>query len=266
MNGILGRLTSAFRGRPRPAAPNPPAPAAPAFEPVNDLERKLMAAATDPAQRTAFQQALLKADLYAATPEPPASAGSRTLEADEQVQLMNVAAPDGTPVAAVFTSQARVAQAFGPGTGYIGVNGEVLLGLVAGQGAWLNPGSSYGVRWTAEELAAVLGNPVRRTVTKDTQVMLGVPAEIPHALIASLRDALGADPRVCDAWLALAHWPEAGTWSWYLDVRTDLSPDDVNGLLAGVFSGADLGGRPLDMLVNPPGKAEGAGLRVVPAA
>lgn len=235
-----------------------------AFQPHNEIERLLMDAATNADARAAFQGALLDADLYAATPEAPELPGARTVGEGEHLSLLNVRAPDGNPVAAIFTAQARIVEVFGAGAGFVAIRGEELLSLVAGQGAWLNPGLPYSVYWTPQDLSAVLGKGQQRTIEQETQVMLGVPAEPPTELIAALQAILGKDDRIAEAWLALAHWPEEESSSWYLDVRTDLDGSVVRDLLAETFRHADYAGRPLDMVVNRPGASEGTGIRVAP--
>lgn len=235
-----------------------------AFQPSNEIEHMLMEAATKPEVREAFQRALLDADLYAATPEASAEAGTRTLSQGERVSLLNVQGPDGAPVAAIFTAQERIAEVFGMGGGFIAMRGDVLLEMVASSGVWLNPGFPYSVHWKPEELGALLGKPIPRTVKKDTKIVLGTPAEPPTKLIESLQAALGHDDRIAEAWFALAHWPEEGKSSWYLDVRTDLDGAVVQSLLAQIFKQADYAGRPLDMVVNKPSHQQGAGIRIAP--
>lgn len=259
---LLGRDDSTPNPEPAPAASAEVPPAA--FQPHNDIERMLMQAAVDPDARADFQNALLEADLYAATPDAPRSPGARTVSGGEQLSLLNVRAPDGSPVAAIFTAQQRIVEVFGMGTGFVAIRGEDLLSLVAGQGAWLNPGFPYSVYWTPQELSAVLGKGQQRTIEQETQVMLGVPAEPPSALVAALQAVLGQDDRIVEAWLALAHWPEEGSSSWYLDVRTDLDGSAVRDLLAETFRHADYAGKPLDMVVNRPGDREGVGIRLAP--
>jgi len=276
MKKLLGHVASMFRvksdgpkskPKPEPPQPTPPAPSrAPfvAFQPHNEIEQMLMEAATKPEAREAFERALLEADLYAATPEASVEVGTRTLSQGERVGLLNVQGPDGAPVAAVFTAQERIVEVFGMGVGFIAMKGDVLLDIVASSGAWLNPGFPYSVHWKPEELGAVLGKPMPRTVKKDTQIMLGTPAEPPIKLIESLQAVLGHDSRIAEAWFALAHWPEDGKSSWYLDVRTDLDGAVVQSLLAQTFKQADYAGRPLDMVVNKPGHQQGAGIRIAP--
>jgi hypothetical protein len=254
-----------FGSTPAPAAPAEPAEVKPKFVAQNDLEQLLALAAVDPAKRREFQKMLLEEDLLAATPKPPEDGErSRTVSTGETISLLNVPGPDGRPAAAVFTSQVRIVDAFGPEVGFIEMNGETLLGLVADQGVVLNPGAIYSVHWTPEQMKVVLGKPVSWTVQKETKVMLGAPAEAPEALVSQLRTVLVAEPHIQEAWLALAHWPEQDETSWYLDVRTSLSGDQVNQLLGPAFRTLTLGDRALNMIVNPPGSPAGAGIRLVP--
>ena len=235
-----------------------------AFQPHNEIEQLLMDAATNADTRTTFQRALLEAELYAATPDAPEVVGERTVSRGEHISLLNVQSPDGKPVAAIFTAQERIVEVFGMGTGFVAIRGEELLSIVANQGAWLNPGFPYSVYWTPDQLSALLGKPVQHKLQKDTQIMLGVPADPPTALIAQLRAALSRDNRIVEAWLALGHWPEEGNSSWYLDIRTELDGDEVRNLLAETFRNADYAGRALDMVVNKPSEKEGIGIRLIP--
>lgn len=241
-----------------------PAPASPAFEPLNEIERLLMDAAVRPDAQPVFERALLDAQLFAVTPQAPATHRERILGEGESLQLYHVESPQGTAVAAIFTAKERIGAFFQRETGYVAMRGEDLLGLVSTTGAWLNPGASYGVCWSAQDLAAILGKPVSRTIEKDTQVLLGSPADPPVALIDALTAVLGHDARIAGAWLALAHWPD-GTSAWHLDIRTDLPVEAVQALLADTFKTADYAGRPLDMVVNAPDGSDGTGIRIAPA-
>jgi hypothetical protein len=262
----LGRNDSPSATYPEIRQPSEQLESAPfvAFQPHNEIERLLIDAAINADARIVFQQALLEAELCAATPDAPKFADLRTVGEGERISLLNVQSPDGKPVAAIFTAQERIVEVFGMGVGFVAIRGEELLSIVASQGAWLNPGFPYSVYWTADQLSVILGKPVQRTIKKDTEIMLGVPADPPTALIADLRAALAHDSGIVEAWFALAHWPEEGKSSWYLDVRTDLVRGDVQNLLAETFKRADYAGRPLDMVVNKPSGNEGIGIRLVP--
>ena len=273
MKNLLGKVSSLFgpKAQPKPSptekvqahAQGPQAAPFVAFTAHNEIEELLTEAAVKPEARVTFQRALLEADLFAATPQAPAQSDVR-LSSGESVQLLNVQGPDGPPVAAIFTAQERIVEVFGMGVGYVGIRGETLLEMVAGTGAWLNPGFPYSVHWKPGELAALLGKAVPHVVEKDTKIMLGVPAEPPTALIESLKAILGKDRRIAEAWFALAHWPEDGKSSWHLDVRTNVDGSAVQAMLAETFKRADYAGRPLDMVVNKPGGSPGTGIRIAP--
>jgi hypothetical protein len=271
MKKLLGRFTKALRSLPSSRVADTNAERGqtlsvqPAFQPNNELERKLMGAAVDPDKRAEFQRLLLASDVYAATPQPPPAGGMRDFAAGDELPLLTVRAPDESLVAAIFTSEPRIVEVFGPGVGFIRMQGQALLELVATTGAFLNPASPYRVHWDSAGIAGVLGRPVTRTITKPTRVLLATPSAPPSPLIGQLRFVLGSRSDVPDAWLALAHWPENGEYSWYLDVRTTLERGDVNGVLSEVFKGAPFEGLPLDMIVQEPGGPDGIGIRVAPA-
>jgi hypothetical protein len=259
MKSFLSGLGSLF-GKSRPESGESPEESS-SFQAQNVLERALMGAAVDPAARPAFEQLVLKSELYVATPEAPPAARERVLERDEMVNFFTVPGPDGGQLPALFTSEARIAEVFGAGIGFLRINGATLLEMVAGDGAFLNPGLDYGVHWSAGDLAAMLGHPVRRVLDQDTKVLLGSPASPPEALIRDLAALFREDGRIERAWLALAHWPSGGP-AWYLDVRTNLGPDEVNSLLADLLNRSDLGGLSLDMIVNQPGGGDGTGILI----
>ena len=235
-----------------------------AFEPLNMVERQLVAAATGgPEQQKAFERFILDETLYVATPEVPAQEDVTVVQEGTSINILHVPLNDGRQATAVFTSPQRVGQTFGQ-VGYMGIQGRALFDMVGANPALLNPGQAYGVLWEPEAMAAMLGMSIPRTLQKDTQVMLGFPSDPPTDLIARLKTAFDAVPQVQAAWLALAVWPEEKTQSWYLDVRTS-SPDHdpVRRALSAAIDGADLMGRPVDMVIHPVGGADGAGIVVM---
>lgn len=234
------------------------------FQPLNELERLLMEAATNVDAREPFERALLQAELYAATPDAPEVNAVHTTVEGEQIELLNVQSPDGASVAAIFTSQERIVEFFDTGVGFIAIRGGQLLAIVARQGAWLNSGLAYSVYWTPDQLAALLGMPEQRTVPENTKILLGSPSVPPDGLIAELKRALGNDSRIVEAWFALAQWPDGDKSSWYLDVRTNLEAEAVHQLFAETFKHADYAGRTLDLVVSKPNGEEGIGIRLVP--
>ena len=255
------KLPSWFR-RKKPAETASPRAS---FEPCNDLEVALIAAAHEPGARGDFQKLLLASELYVATPQAPSRAGDRTLAEGEMLQILNVAGQDGEPVPALFTDESRLAAAFGTGTGYVRMPAATLLEMIAEDGAILNPGEAYGVLWSKEEILQMLGKPVQRRIEKDTRIMLGVPAKRPDALIERIGEIVADAPAIAEVWLALAHWPEDDQSSWFLDIRSTADPDTVAALLHDVLRSGPYEGLPIDLVVNQPGGEPGAGIRIKPA-
>ncbi|MBN9221391.1 MAG: enhanced serine sensitivity protein SseB C-terminal domain-containing protein [Mesorhizobium sp.] len=269
MNKLLARLTSVFKRQPsdrvrQSAIDVGTTDATVDFQPVNELESLLMRAAKDPSWRRQFAQALLENELFAATPTTPSHTQPHIFQPGEKLAILSATGGSGRRAPAIFTSEGRIVRAFGPGAGFIRVNGKALLELVANDGAVLNPGSDYGVEWMASDIVALLGKPVRRTIEKETQVLLGVPSERPEDLIAHLRTSFENDPKVEEAWLALAHWPESNSRSWYLDIRSDAPRDEINATLSGALSKTASLKYPVDVVVTPPDSSSGQGIRIKP--
>lgn len=239
------------------------APTVPPFEPLNDLERLLVRAATEPDQRPAFTKALLEADLFAVTPDG-GPLGSWVAGEGESVSLAAVQLDDGALATAVFSAPERAGQVYGPDAYCIGMKGRDLLGAVAERPVLLNSGLAYGVLWSTEDLAGMLGRPVSRSLGANTPVMLSSPSRRPDALVMALAEAFHPEPGVKAAWLALAHWPDQDEVAWYFDVRSSLPHDRLNALLTRAMEGGALkAGQVLDMTIQPPGGAPGTGIAVV---
>ncbi|MBS7697409.1 MULTISPECIES: enhanced serine sensitivity protein SseB C-terminal domain-containing protein [unclassified Chelatococcus] len=238
------------------------------FEPRNELERLLVEATRDPAQRPLFLHALMRSYLYVELP-PGMSPDTSTLQPGARLQLHMVTGPDGNAVPAIFTSEERVADARGAVTSYLGIKAEDLFNLVAATGAFLNPGTPYGLYWTASELARLLGRPDIRIVETETRVMLGAPEVRPEQLIASLTRAFKNDARIREAWLALAYWPATNERSWFLDVRSDISCkasyEELRPLIGEAIQQAGPLQYPVDTVVDQPPAPHGQGIRIKPA-
>lgn len=238
-------------------------PAAPPFEPLNDLERLLVRAATEPDQRPSFTKALLEADLFAVTPDG-GPLGSRVAGEGESVSLVAVPLDDGALATAVFTAPERAGQVYGPDVYCVGMKGRDLLVIVAERPVLLNSGLAYGVLWSTEDLARMLGRPISRSLGANTPVMLSSPAKRPDALVMALAEAFHPEPGVEAAWLALAHWPDQNEVAWYFDVRSGLPHERLNALLSRAMEGGALkAGQLLDMTIQPPGGTPGTGIAVV---
>ncbi|MCS6627734.1 enhanced serine sensitivity protein SseB C-terminal domain-containing protein [Roseibacterium beibuensis] len=228
------------------------APARPPFEPLNDLERLLVGAASGGADaRAAFEAAVPDAELWV-VPAPG--------EAAADVLRLRTVAQDGRPATVVFTARERAAQAMGPDVEPVAFNGRVLLETIRVNPAVLNPGHGYGARWSPDAMAALIGRPnPPRADRYPTQV--ATPAATPPGLVEALTRELSAEPAVKAAWLALARWND-GEAGFLLDIRglPDTVPVDV--LMQRALAGVSLDTR-LDVVLGPPDAGPGAGLEIV---
>jgi hypothetical protein len=221
----------------------------------NELEVLLVAAAEHPDQRPAFIKALLASELCALTDKP-----DEGQDANSGAKVLGYKAPDGLPATPLFTSPARATDAFGEGSRLACAKGAVLLAAVRQSRVVIDPGESYGIMFTPEELDHILG--VERTVTSPTNVQLGNPRETPTQLVEHLRTAIASEAGIKHAWLALAYWPDKKEWSWYLDVRTELDRARVLALLRDAAMDADMQGKPMDIVINDLSKPPGVGIAI----
>jgi hypothetical protein len=128
-------------------------PANDSFEPENELEHRLLAAAQGgPNEGLAFEAAMLGLNLYAATPQPMEFG---ELRSGQKVDLISVTLPDGRRATALFTSTDRLAVTF-PHAGYVGAPGRNLVGMVRANSVVLNPGHPHAIAWSPEAIETIL--------------------------------------------------------------------------------------------------------------
>jgi hypothetical protein len=189
------------------------------FEPVNELEKKLIAAATDPSEVPAFLDFLLLSQIIIVpVGEKPAIVngvlGKDTTIAIEQVSNGNMT------FTTFYSSENRLPS----GTEYLQFSARDFFELTKGYYLVLNPGLAYGKEFYPNEIEWLLkgGNnrPLsRRIVEKDTQILIGKPKEYPHALADALTRLFSKRPSIKSA---------------YLVQYFDPSSSDKPGLLIGV--------------------------------
>lgn len=156
-----------------------------AFEPLNELERLLVAAAGEPAARPAFYRALLEDELLVVTEGPaPAEESRRVLEADRAFRvLMDL---EGRPHAPIFTSKERVAAVVTSEVAYMAMKGRDLFTTMRGSDFILNPGSDYAKLFWANEVEAMLDGSIfessRQIDVGRKEILLGQPSVYPHHL------------------------------------------------------------------------------------
>ena len=208
------------------------------FEPQNEIERLLQAAAKDPAQRGAFVAAFLDAEICICPTGP----------VNEQGMVPGLkAVPLGEEAGiAMFTSEARAKEAFGADTLVLANTGRRVLEYLRPGPVVLNPGSGVGVAWRKEDLTAILDGVMESTIQKDTQLMLGTPTQLPVELIERLTAAFENEPLVTEAYLMLAHRGDQTMPSFMLGIGGSI--DAVQPTISRALAGYDHGDTPLDLV------------------
>lgn len=226
-----------------------------AFDPLNDLERLLVAATGGGAvERQAFEAAVLEHDLWAAVPPGADPQG-------DPLTLVTGRGQDGAVATALFTARERAVATL-PDATPLAFPGRDLLTSIMGRDAVLNPGHGHGVRWSSAAIGALLGRPPQAEALR-TPIALANPKDTPEGLVDGVTRVLGAAPQVKGAWLALARWAGEADPGFLLDVR--IAPEDAGALPAlmdAALEGVVLDAR-LDVVTRRPGDAAGAGLELI---
>ena len=119
----------------------------------------------------------------------------------------------------IFTSQQRLqgtVNQLGMTYGFVALKGKDLFPLLAQHppAAILNPGAAYGKELTPDEIRRLADGTIfkseQRVVQKATKILLGQPADYPHALVAALQQLFQKHPTVVAAYVAQMHDPSSG--------------------------------------------------------
>ncbi len=225
-NGVHG---GASARRPARGYPDPPMTD---FVPDNQLETLLVRAATDPAARPDFYRELVRAALFALTPNSPETEGTHTAAVHTTLSLVNMQGPGG-PFTPLFTSRVRIEEAvrrIGRPMGWVGIQGGALLGMLAQhpQTAVLNPGFPYGKELTPDEIRAIADGTLLQTgarrVAAGAQVLLGQPAVYPRELVEALVRLFRERASVKAAYLA------------QIDLDGEMAPHPVVGIVSSDYA------------------------------
>jgi SseB protein C-terminal domain/SseB protein N-terminal domain len=161
------------------------------WHPENKLEQSLMKAVNDPAHHPQFYKDLVESDLFIVQHGPPPEQSGKTiLKEGFQLKIQNIEW-NGKPCIPVFSSLPRLQQALQAEAGYIAVNALELMKITLGAEMVLNPGSDFGKEFTRQEIQSIVDGSIWKPaesyrVEKDTQVMMGQPANYPRELADAL--------------------------------------------------------------------------------
>jgi hypothetical protein len=181
-----------------------------AFDPINDLERSLVKASTDPVHRPQFYRDFMGAKIFAVE-HGAVQHGTehRELRAGASLELRTWQR-EGVTVVPIFSSLARLQTFLTDAASYLEMDVPDFLQMTRGANLMLNPGSEYGKEFTSAEITSLLDGSLWRptesyVVKKETKVLIGQPARYPTELVALLTRFFQSSPEVRRAYLVLFH-------------------------------------------------------------
>jgi hypothetical protein len=224
------------------------------FFPENRLEALLMQAAKDPAARPEFMKALMGFDLFILIDNAGASYGSYVAKEGDTMRIKGISV-DGQYRIPIFTSERRLREFITTQESFAQLKGQDLFAMLAAQTpeAVLNPGASYGKLFTRDEITSLANGtyfgPRQQVLQKETQVLIGMPAEYPAKLIEALQRHFRTNPQVKKAYYAQIHMPDSGEPPHLiLSIDADGNFRQVAGNLNDVILGAVGNGQIVDMV------------------
>jgi hypothetical protein len=223
----------------------------------NELERLLVAAAGDPAERPAFSKALIDSDVYVLG-LVDGEIVDGVVPAGASVRLWSIADDQGS-ITPFFTSERKMDETLATHPGadprYIRLRCRNLFELTAGTRLVLNPGSPYGKIFVPAETAALADGrqPGMQTevIKEERHVLVGAAAHIPPELPAVLSRYLVQRPVVAAAHLGWIAHPDGHTGYFMIVEATDREQalDGFGSLNIGEVTNDQT----LDVRVVPPG-------------
>jgi len=183
-------------------------------KPSNDLERKLMLAADNPANRPEFYKALMASDVYVIGFTDSEGEEIRTIPTGDKLSIVSWEKNDGTPIIPFFTSLEALQRALKEESKYVALPAKSFFEMTLGSFLMLNPASSYGKEFFPDEIHALLETgvnhaPQTRVVQKETKVLLGQPANYPSEMVSALTSLLAKHSAVKAAYLCLMQDPSS---------------------------------------------------------
>lgn len=223
-----------------------------------ELERLLLTAAGDPAERPAFTRALLDSDVYVLGHVEGEVATSGVVGAGTSMRIAAVSDDVGR-ITPFFTSEDALQRLIEtrPGTDprFVRLSCRALFEITSGTRLVLNPGSPYGKVFVPDEVDALVAGREpgmqREVLQAERQVFVGQAAHVPAELLDVLSRFLVQRPAVEAAHLGWMAHPDGHT-GFLLVVLADDHQAAMDGF-GSVAIGEVTNGETLDVMVAPAG-------------
>ncbi|MFT3892287.1 MAG: enhanced serine sensitivity protein SseB C-terminal domain-containing protein [Anaerolineales bacterium] len=154
-------------------------------------------------------------DLFLLIDTAGAQYGSFVAKQGDTMRIKSVSM-DGQYRIPIFTSERRLREFITTQESFAQLKGQDLFTMLASQAteAILNPGASYGKLFTHDEIVSLANGtyfgPKQQVLQKETQVLIGMPAEYPAKLIETLQRYFRTNPQVKKAYYGQVHMPDSG--------------------------------------------------------
>lgn len=195
------------------------------------LEFLLERATTEPAYRPEFYQRLMEADVYVISGEEEKKRdGNVQMKEGETVNLVQLPREDGSFALPFFTSLEVLQKSIDYPVNYVCLPTRVLFEMTEGTVLILNPFSEFGKDFTPEEIRGLLsgavpgGHAEKKTIEKDTKILLGQPKTYPAKLVESLTTLFATEPTVKKAYLAQMYNPSEADVKPHLVIGLHVEP------------------------------------------
>jgi|SRR5690625_2534156 len=179
----------------------------------NEIEYALRRAAEEPGDRPAFYKLLLDSKIFILGKSDSLDEGETVLRKDTNVAIIKWQDEDGNPVIPFFTSLLTLQRSIEQEQPYLALMARDFFELTQGSNLVLNPSSPYGKEFYPQEIATLLksgtnSEPEHRLIEKETQVLLGQPADYPSEMISAITRLLSKHANVKAAYLASMNQPD----------------------------------------------------------
>lgn len=177
------------------------------FQPENKLERSLVKASQDPAYGPQFFRDFIEADVFIIQRDSlPAQGGAKVLQEGYEIKVQKIDV-NGKLYIPVFSSLSRLQATLKDDAGFLALNALEFLKITKGSDILLNPSADFGKEFTKDEIQSIIDGSIWEAsesyhVEKETQVMIGQPANYPHDLTKALSRLFRRVPEVKRAYLA----------------------------------------------------------------
>ncbi len=197
--------------------------------PTNDLEKALHKAAADNTQAPAFYEELMDAKVFILGKPEEDDTGKFTLEEEQALVIQHwEREEDKSPVVPFFTSLQMLQQAIDADEPYLEMPTSALFQITMGAPLVLNPNSEFGMEFEPEDIAVLLDTDLmtnsEHELDEDTEVLLGLPQDVPEEFTAELSRFFAKHKGVEAAYLGTIQIP---------------AEDDVEHLMVGIQGKGD---------------------------